>query len=273
MKLSLNGATTMRADLATDIEAASSAGFEIIEIWAAKLRQYLSSHSIGDLRALLKEKGIAPYSINSIERITFRNADDAARMRNECRELCAIAEQIGCPYIVVVPGPKPEAVTDNEIKDESVRVLRELSEIARRHQVDLAFEFLGFADCVVSTLDLCWEIVRSTDRDNIGLVLDSFHFYAGGSSFESIDRLDPNRLFIFHINDVEDRPRDQLQDAHRLLPGKGILPLTEIISRLKAIGYDRVASIELFRPEYWQWDPVTLAQRARQATEAVLQRA
>jgi hypothetical protein len=41
MKIALNGATTMNADLETDIKAAGQAGFELIEIWASKLRAFL----------------------------------------------------------------------------------------------------------------------------------------------------------------------------------------------------------------------------------------
>lgn len=40
MKLSFNGATTMKADLATDVKAAAAAGFDYLEIWAAKLREF-----------------------------------------------------------------------------------------------------------------------------------------------------------------------------------------------------------------------------------------
>ncbi len=67
----------------------------------------------------------------------------------------------------------------------------------------------------MQTLELADEIVRRVSRPNIGLVIDSFHFYAGGSKVESINELDPERLFIFHINDAEDRPRDELEDRHR----------------------------------------------------------
>jgi len=61
--------------------------------------------------------------------------------------------------------------------------------------------------------------------------------------------LRPPTLFIFHVNDCEDRPAAQLQDAHRLLPGSGILQIKRMADELKATGYDRLASIELFRPE------------------------
>ena len=85
-----------------------------------------------------------------------------------------------------------------------------------------------------------------------------------------IDSLDPKRLMIFHINDAEDLPSGQLTDAHRLLPGLGILPLKEIIAALRRIGYDANASVETFRPEYWERDPFELAREAKAATERVL---
>ena len=39
MKIALNGATTMRADLATDLQAAKAASFDYLEIWAAKRKR------------------------------------------------------------------------------------------------------------------------------------------------------------------------------------------------------------------------------------------
>ncbi|HKQ52504.1 MAG TPA: sugar phosphate isomerase/epimerase, partial [Pyrinomonadaceae bacterium] len=152
---------------------------------------------------------------------------------------------------------------------ESVRVLDELGQIADRHGVSLAFEFLGQPRCSVQTLDQAAQIVSALDRANVGLVLDSFHFYAGGSRLESIDALDPARLFIFHINDAEDRPREELEDRHRLLPGLGILPLKEIAAALARRGYDRVASVEIFRPEYWERDPYELAREAHAAAAKI----
>ena len=82
-----------------------------------------------------------------------------------------------------------------------------------------------------------------------------------------IETLEPESLFIFHINDAENLPREQLQDSHRLLPGLGILPLAEMLRAFKRIGYDRVASVEIFRPEYWERDPFELARDAKAATK------
>jgi 2-keto-myo-inositol isomerase len=271
MKLALNGATTMRADLATDLQAAKAAGFDYVEIWAAKLRTFLQEKSTSELKDLFTESGLRPLSINSIEHITFRDAPAYETIKQECEELSSIAAAIGCPCIVVVPGPLPEGGASREtVIAESVRVLTELCEISAAHGVSLAFEFLGQTDCSVPTLDLAAEVVREAGREDLGLVIDSFHFYAGGSTFEMIDSLDPTLIQIFHINDAEDLPRSELEDRHRLLPGLGILPLREIVAAFRRIGYDKVASVEIFRPEYWQKDPFELALAAKAAAEQVL---
>ncbi|HEY8561409.1 MAG TPA: sugar phosphate isomerase/epimerase [Pyrinomonadaceae bacterium] len=270
MKIALNGATTMHADLETDIEAASRAGFELIEIWAAKLREFLKTGTIADLKNLLAENNLQPYSINSIEHITFRSAEEYAAIKAETEELTSIAGEINCPYVVVVPGKLPENAAEEEIIDESVRVLNELADIAEKHNVGLAFEFLGQTDCSVQTLDLCNKIVEEVNRASVGNVIDTFHFYAGDSTFEAIDRMKPEKLFIFHINDAEDLPKETLTDAHRLYPGIGILPIKEIKAHFDKIGYDRMVSIEIFRPEYWNEDPFEVARKAKEATEKVL---
>ncbi len=271
MKLSLNGATTMKADLPTDIRAAAAARFEYLEIWAAKLRKYLKENSLEDLKKLFAESGVKPLSINSIEHITFRDAPAYAQIKSECEELSAIAAAIKCPYVVVVPGKLPERnASSSDVIEESVRVLRDLASIAERNGVALAFEFIGEPDSSVRTLSLADEIVGNVNRRHVGLVLDSFHFYVGGSTIKMIDALDPKRLFIFHIDDAEDLPRAQLTDAHRLLPGLGILPLKEIIGAFRRISYDANVSVEIFRPEYWERDPFELAREAKAAVEALM---
>jgi 2-keto-myo-inositol isomerase len=190
-------------------------------------------------------------------------------IKAECGELSAVAGQLLCPYLVVVPGKLPPDTSEQTIIDASARVLNELADISEPYGVSLAFEFLGQADCSVQTLDLAKTIVEKVDRKSVGLVIDTFHFYAGNSSFEAIEQLDPHKLFIFHINDAEDIPRERLTDAERLFPGMGILPLTEIREHLDRIGWNKMASVEIFRPEYWDQDPFEVAKKAKDAAEQV----
>jgi 2-keto-myo-inositol isomerase len=270
MKLGFHGATTMTSDLKTDVGASANAGFKALELWAAKVDDFLSDHSQPELKALFEDSGVAPMSLNSIEFIAFRG-DEYTHIRSRCHELCAVAQAIDCPTVVVVPSPTPNRETSwAEILEEYVRVLRDLSDIAGEYGVKLAFEPLGFGWCSVRTPRGAWEIVAETGREDVGLVVDAAHFYGGGGLLSELDQLDPARILAFHLDDLEDVPKEEITDASRLLPGLGVVPLDEICGRLKAIGYDGACSVELFRPEYWAWDPTRLAIQVREAALEIL---
>ncbi len=272
MELGLNGATTLTADLATDLQVAGRAGFDFVEIWAGKLLGYLERGGLQALRRDLKRAGLRAATLNSVEHITFNDPSGHVRMLEDFRRFCRVAEVIGCETVLVVPSPRPRGVSDGAVERESVRVLRELSSIAKPFGVRLAYEFLGFADCSVNSLAQCARIVEKAARPNVGLVLDTFHFFAGGSTISSITEVDPRRIFMVHVNDVERAPRRKMHDALRLFPGKGVLPLERILGALRSIGYDGKFSVEIFRPQYWKRPPLAVAREARQATQAVLRR-
>ncbi len=171
----------------------------------------------------------------------------------------------------MIPSPTPTWDTPWEtIVAEHVVALQELSDIAGEYDIKLAFEFIGFGGFSVRTPRGAWEIIQKTDRDNIGMVIDAAHFYIGGGLLSEIDQLDPKYIYTFHLDDVEDTSKEAYTDAARLLPGLGVVPLDDICAHLKGIGYDGPCSIELFRPEYWDWDPMQLAVKAREAAINVL---
>ena len=273
MKLGLNGATTLKADLTTDIAVAGRAGFDFVEIWAAKLIDYLEGGGLPALRRDLKRAGVTAATLNSVEHVTFNDPSGHVRMLEDFERFCRVAEAIACETVLVVPSPRPKGVSMAAIEQESVKVLRELSGIAKPYGVRLAYEFLGFADCTVNSLAQCAAIVEKVARPNVGLVLDTFHFFAGGSTIASILEVDPRKVFIVHINDVERAPRRKMHDALRLFPGKGILPLDRIFRALKSIGYDGGVSVEIFRPQYWKRAPLAVAREARTSSLTVLRQA
>lgn len=270
MQLAFHGATSMKADLQTDIEVSAKAGYVALELWASKVDTYLKTHTPAELKALLQSYGVAPMTFNSIEFIAFRG-EEFEQVKARCKQLCEIAVVIGCPSIAVIPSPKPAWDTPwQTVVDEHVKALQALSDIAAPYGIRLAFEFIGYGGFSVRTPRGAWEIIQAAGRDDIGMVFDIAHFTIGGGRLEEIDTLDPSHIYGFHLDDIEDTAREAYTDALRLLPGKGIAPTQEILRRLKAIGFDGDCSIELFRPEYWEWDPLELAQAARKAALEVL---
>jgi 2-keto-myo-inositol isomerase len=114
------------------------------------------------------------------------------------------------------------------------------------------------------------EIVTEVDRANVGMVIDTFHFHAGGSLLPDLARVAIDKLFVVHLNGCEDVPKAALTDAHRLFPGEGVIPIEEILRPLHAAGFDGTMSIEIFRPEYWERDPREVAREARAKAVRVL---
>lgn len=270
MRLAFHGATTMTSDLQTDVAVTAAAGFTALEAWTAKVDRYLEDHGLAELCALFAAHGVQPTALNSIEFIGFRG-DEYGAIQQRLHELGHIAQAIGCPTVVVVPSPLPaRELAWDTVRSEYVRVLRDLGEIAAGYGIRLSFEFLGFGWCSVRTPRAAYEIVQECGRDNVGLTVDAAHLYGGGGLLSELDRLDSQRIFAFHLDDMEDLPKEAIQDDRRLLPGLGVLPLDEICKRLKAIGYDGGCAVELFRPEYWAWDALELAKKARQAAVKVL---
>lgn len=270
MQLAFHSATTMTCDLETDVAVTAQAGFKALELWAEKIDRYLADHTLADLNALFENQHILPLALNSIEFIAFRGSE-YAQIQGRLHELGRIALAIGCPTVVVVPSPSPgRNFPWSAILAEYVKVLRDLSDIARLYHIKLSFEFLGFGWCSVRTPRAAQAIIQEVARDNVGLTIDTAHFYGGGGLLSELDQLDPRQIFAFHLDDLEDTPKEAISDSTRLLPGLGVVPLNDICGRLKQIGYDGPCSIELFRPEYWNWDPQELAIQARQAALKVL---
>jgi sugar phosphate isomerase/epimerase len=104
-----------------------------------------------------------------------------------------------------------------------------------------------------------------------GLLLDAYHMYRGGSSFEGLALLNGRSVVMFHVNDYPaDPPRESLEDRHRIYCGDGIAPLPMIIPTLRDIGYEGALSFEVFNPTYWATnDPLLVSKTALVKLNAV----
>ena len=271
MQLGYNGATTMTSPFETDVRIASEAGYHVLEITASKLDKFLESHSIADARNLIDTAKLKTHALNSIEKINFRNTGGHIAVLARTRQLAEYARTLGCPWLVAVPGPGPKEARWDEVRDHTATVLRELCDAAKPYGVGIAWEFLGFPWCTVRTVAQSWEIFQIVERENIGMVIDTCHYFAGDSTLDSVRAVKAENLAIFHINDVEKMPKEKIEDANRLFPGDGVIPLKEIIEAVRSTGFDGVASVEIFRPAYWTRAPGLVAKEALAKSKKVLE--
>jgi 2-keto-myo-inositol isomerase len=258
----LNGATTGdRADLATDIRVAGAAGYQVVELRDTKIERYLAAGgTMTSLRDLVRAAQVRVLSLNALEDSTLRTGPAFESVLARCRTFCEWAQALDCPYIISVPSFLPSGgLPDVEVRARTVSALRQMAAIAARFGINVGFEFLGFPTCSANTLRAARSLVDEVGDARVGIVIDAFHFYAGGSRLEHLDGLDPGRLFIVHLDDAEPGDPAQLGDAHRLWPGDGVIPLRPLLQRIEDLGYRGAYSLELFRPEYWAMDPTVVA--------------
>jgi 2-keto-myo-inositol isomerase len=260
MIIGWSGQTMPELPLDREMDVVAQAGYGGLELLIPKLGPFMEHHSVGDLAAGLQERKLAPLALNCIEHFNLRSDEEMAAIRRDCVRLSQLAQAIGCPTVAVVPSPKPPGMEWPKIKAQTVAALQELASIASAFRVRLAFEFLAKG----------WEIVQAAGCDNAGLVIDTYHFFVGGSSWGSLDEFDMDRLYMVHINDVEGRPLETLTDGDRMLPGEGIIPLGRLLRRLKARGYDGAYALEVMRPAYRERDPLEYARAGREAVEGAL---
>lgn len=275
MKLGYNEATAMKkSSLEKDLELCEGYGYDYIEIRLDMLKEYLKTHTIEDLKKFFQTSHLKPYAFNSIENVNFCREDEWQERLELFLFGCEVSREINNPYMIIVPTMGEDMIekSEAEVFDDSVEVLTKLSDLAKPYGVKLAFEPIGDPRWCVRSLRQCWEIVRTVDRENVGIALDAFNLflYDKLADIEDIESIPVEKIFVYHIDDCEDLPLGVLDHCHRLFPGEGVIPLKEISSRLKSKGYDEIASLELFRPEYWDMEPEDVIRIGAQKTQAYL---
>ena len=103
--------------------------------------------------------------------------------------------------------------------------LAELAELARQRGMRIGYEALAWGRWV-KDWTAAWEIVRASDRDNLGIVLDSFHICVRGNPIDPIAALPAEKIALVQVADAPALVMDplSLKLALSLLSGPGRLP-------------------------------------------------
>ena len=274
--LGLTGLSGLRSlsTLEKDLKLCEKYHYDYIEIRLDMLKDYLKTHTICDLQNFFKKSHVKPYAFNSIEDINFCSPEQDKAITDLFTFACKMGQTIGNPYIIVVPtmGDDMEGKTEKQVHDDSVEILRKFSDIAAFYGMKLAFEPIGNKRWCVRNLKQCMKIINDTNRVNVGVALDAFNLFLYNKleNIDTIDLVPLDKVFVYHIDDCEDLPLTILDHCHRLFPGDGVIPLQAITDKLHKKGYDSVASVELFRPEYWAMDPDEVFRLAAEKTRPFL---
>jgi len=251
----LNEATTVEAAFADDCAAYAEAGFKHLELWFDKLRR--QSLQPSEVRALLRRHQLAAASACASEGSLWRGQGPLEASLHEMERNFELAQAIGVPRYVVFSYVQGNVEADDYHL--AAERLQRVAELAARYRVRIALEFIARSALVGSLLSAL-VVMREARQGNVGLCLDTFHFFAGISKLEDLDELRPGEVEHVHFHDVPGAiPRELLRDPDRIPPGQGVIPLERITAALHRIGYSGNLSTELFGAKYQKGDPRSVA--------------
>ncbi len=278
--LCLDTATIRPASLNEKVAIAATAGFDAIEVWTSELEEFeKSGGNLKDVGKEIRNLGlIVPNVIGLWDAIPATQEQWEASLplqRNRMR----MAQAIGAQHIQVVPLPRrPWREFDPRWAADRYRDLLEIG--LKEFDITPAVVFVSFLEGA-RRMGQAAQIAIDADHPKARIIPDTFHMHIVGSGFRGLRHIRGDFIAVFSISDAPAEPgADKLRempikraDEYRLYPGDGTLPLVQCLKDLAAIGYTGAISLELYNPEYYKKDLVTVAETGRRKTLEVIRKA
>jgi sugar phosphate isomerase/epimerase len=265
-----------------DLKAYAEAGFSAFELHLGKAKKYLETHSLQQLRALVRSAGVQP--VGATGHVVTAFAAEEARRQNgeEFIQALEIMEALGCPLIVFGgdgPAEMPAAPDQSEkglaARDRAYTEALErfaaevgrLADLAAPRGLSMALEMNWCRLCrsvqtAARTLDLA-------ARPNVGFLFDAAHFAVSPSRLSDLD-LVKGRIIYGHLDDMRPcAPELTNVNNDRVIPGEGALPLREWYEKIEACGYQGWHAVELFCHDLWQEPALQIARKVKAGCQRV----
>jgi len=235
------------------IDLAARHGFESVGVDVGYLAS-LSETQVRELNATLKEKNLK-FGAAGLP-VEFRQ--DQAKFEDSMKGLPAVAaglQRAGVDRIATWLTPCDGQVTYiKNFRQHAVR-LREVAKVLNDHQVRLGLEYVGPKTAWASrrypfihTMGEMKDLIAEIGANNVGFLLDSWHWWHAGDTAEDILSLQARDVIAVDLNDAPaGLPKDQQVDNRRELPcSTGVIDVGAFLNALNQIGYDGPVRSEPF---------------------------
>jgi sugar phosphate isomerase/epimerase len=146
--------------------------------------------------------------------------------------------------------------------------LGRLCDLAADRGLRISFEFLPFTG--VAGIRSVAQLLEATDRENLGIVLDLWHWARSpeGQDIEALKTIPGDRIHVLQLGDAPaEVPADIVTETvtARLLPGEGACDIPAVLEALEAIGAAPVIASEVFSDDLVAQGPGENARRQYEA--------
>ena len=244
------GSIGISADQGRSIELASKHGFESVEPFGKQLLAEGSVAYVDALEAAGLKWAAARLSVSlRVDEGAFTAA--LAELPAEAKAL----RQAGVERVGTAIASYSESL--NYLDNFKVHVgrLRKVAAVLADHGLRLGLEYLGTKQlwtrsrhAFVHSMAECRQLIAETGQANIGVVVDSWHWWTAGETADDILQLENSDVVSADLNDAPGGiDRDEQYDNRRELPATtGVIDAKEFLGALVKIGYDGPIRAEPF---------------------------
>lgn len=255
------------ADLESMVKATAAAGFKGVSLWAFHhLAVVGAGRSDEELLALHTDAGLA---VPVVESLIGWEGGDTAAIDAQCGPTFDVAARYGAKTVAgVVMSPALESF------DAATAGLAHLGKSASDRGMRVCIEWLPWSG--LPDLKSAWRMVQATGLDNVGLVVDTWHWLRqpGGPDLETLRQVPGERVHLVQLDDAAREPSgdDAMMESmtKRELPGDGDVDFAELFGVLDEIGADPIWAPEIFNPGLMALGHEEMAKRIYASTRKIL---
>lgn len=258
-KMTINlmpGMIGVRANQLEAIQLAHEHGFQSVE----PMGGYLAGLSQGEMEDLLGDmnaKGVV-FGAAGLP-VEFRS--DEERFERDMKEVPRIAaglQRAGVTRLGTWLRPGHDSLTYLQNFKQHARRIGEIAKVLGDHGIRFGLEYVGTKTLrdryefeFVHTMAETKELIAQTGRDNIGFVMDSWHWWNANESAEDILTLRGEDVVAVDLNDAPAGiPKAEQMDNRRELPlATGVIPIEPFLKSLRQIGCTAPVRAEPFNRE------------------------
>lgn len=208
--------------------------------------------------------------------------DSVAESLETLRVQASVMEQAGIDRSVRWIMPASDTLDYQQNLELHADRLSRVGAILADHGIRLGLEYVGpktmwsaRAYPFIRNLAQTQELITLAGTTNVGICLDTFHWYCAGESAEDLRSLTDAQVISADLNDARAGiPADEQIDGQRELPGRsGVIDVTGFLQALEAIGYSGPVQAEPFNAALREMEPAQAVAETAASLREVLDKA
>ena len=244
------GSLGVKADQAKAMSLASEHGFDSVQPFPADLLR----DGVDKYVEALQQHGLR-WAASGLT-VEFRNDDEVFEEGlGALPRTAAALQKAGADRVGTWLRPSSDELTYLQNFKRTAARLQRVAEVLQDYGLRLGLEYVGTKrnwtagrHSAVHTMAGAKDLIAETGMPNIGLVLDSWHWWTSHETADDIRTLKGDDVVSADLNDApKGVPRDEQYDNRRELPlATGVINVGDFLQALVDIGYDGPIRAEPF---------------------------